>query len=105
MTPKTLLILTLSLTLTLKLSTAQLSKPALTPNLDYLLNGNTANLHKTNSSSIKWPPGLIPEDCKSIAEDEGLSPADFEVWDVYYTDVPPLQTKLLPPSIQPNGCM
>ncbi|KKK21929.1 hypothetical protein AOCH_000188 [Aspergillus ochraceoroseus] len=63
-----------------------LDKPALTPNLDYLLQGNTDNLQPAASHYGKWEDGWIPADCKSIAEDQQLNPTDFEVYDVFYGD-------------------
>jgi hypothetical protein len=71
------------------LSKAQtLDKPALTSNLDYLLDGNVANLPSNGGPYWgKWEAGLIPADCKSLAEGEGLNPSDFEVWDIFFDDV------------------
>ncbi|KAL4881635.1 hypothetical protein BJY04DRAFT_218079 [Aspergillus karnatakaensis] len=69
------------------LARAQLDKPALTSDLDYLLEGNVANLPSNGGPSWnKWEAGLIPADCKSIAEGEGLNATDFEVWDIFYDD-------------------
>ncbi|KAL1985276.1 hypothetical protein VTN96DRAFT_8075 [Rasamsonia emersonii] len=69
------------------LATAQrLNKPALTPNLDYLEQGNIDNLHPTHSTWDKWGPGWIPADCKSIAQNEGKNPDDFEIYNVHYDD-------------------
>ncbi|OJJ07852.1 hypothetical protein ASPVEDRAFT_66052 [Aspergillus versicolor CBS 583.65] len=68
-------------------ASAALDKPALTPDLDYLLDGNTANLPQNGGAHWgKWEDGLMPEDCKSIAEGQDLNPADFEVYDVFYDD-------------------
>jgi hypothetical protein len=67
---------------------AALDKPALTSNLDYLLDGNVANLPSNGGPYWgKWETGLMPADCKSIAESQGLNPTDFEVWDIFYNDV------------------
>ncbi|KAL5043456.1 hypothetical protein BDW71DRAFT_188118 [Aspergillus fruticulosus] len=64
-----------------------LSKPALTDNLDYLLDGNVASLPSNGGPYWgKWEDGLMPADCKSIAEDQGLNPTDFEVWDIFFDD-------------------
>ncbi|KAL3474083.1 hypothetical protein BJX99DRAFT_248533 [Aspergillus californicus] len=69
------------------LSRAELDKPALTSNLDYLLEGNTNNLPSNGGPYWgKWEDGLMPADCKSIAESQGLNPTDFEVWDIFYDD-------------------
>ncbi|KAL3462369.1 hypothetical protein BJX64DRAFT_141726 [Aspergillus heterothallicus] len=66
---------------------ATLDKPALTDNLDYLLDGNVANLPSNGGPYWgKWETGLMPADCKSIAESQGLDPTDFEVWDIFYDD-------------------
>ncbi|KAL4798403.1 hypothetical protein BDV19DRAFT_356946 [Aspergillus venezuelensis] len=66
---------------------AQLDKPALTDNLDYLLDGNVANLPSNGGPYWgKWEDGLIPADCKSIAESQGLNPTDFEVYDIFFDD-------------------
>ncbi len=73
-------------------ASAELGKPALTPDLDYLLDGNTANLPQNGGPYWgKWEDGLMPEDCKSIAEGQDLNPADFEVYDVFYDDVRPMK--------------
>ncbi|KKK12048.1 hypothetical protein P175DRAFT_0521442 [Aspergillus ochraceoroseus IBT 24754] len=68
------------------LGQATLDKPALTDNLDYLWQGNINNLNPTQSTWDQWGSGWIPADCKSIAESQGLSPSDFEVYNVHYTD-------------------
>ncbi|KAL2871414.1 uncharacterized protein BJX67DRAFT_377189 [Aspergillus lucknowensis] len=66
---------------------ADLDKPALTSNLDYLLEGNVNNLPSNGGPYWgKWEAGLMPADCKSIAEDQGLNPTDFEVWDIFFND-------------------
>ncbi|KAL4884501.1 hypothetical protein BJY04DRAFT_182616 [Aspergillus karnatakaensis] len=64
----------------------QLEKPALTSNLDYLLDGNAANLPEVASQISQWEAGFIPKDCKDLGEGEGLNAADFEVYDVTYDD-------------------
>lgn len=64
-----------------------LDKPALTDNLDYLMDGNNNNLASTESSYQQWDAGLIPADCKSIAQNEGKDPNDFEIYNVTYSDV------------------
>jgi hypothetical protein len=65
----------------------QLEKPALSSNLDYLLEGNTANLPSIASQISIWEAGHIPKDCKDLGEGESLSAADFEVYNVQYDDV------------------
>ncbi|KAJ0413155.1 hypothetical protein BJY00DRAFT_306519 [Aspergillus carlsbadensis] len=66
---------------------ATLDKPALTPNLVYLNSGNFANLPFPRGQRwSRWQAGLMPADCKSIAESRGLNPTDFEVWDLFYSD-------------------
>lgn len=64
-----------------------LEKPALTPNLDYLEQGNIDNLSPTQSTNDQWGAGWIPSDCKSIAKNEGKNPDDFEIYNVHYDDV------------------
>jgi hypothetical protein len=64
-----------------------LDKPALTPNLDYLEQGSLDNLAPTQSTWDQWGAGWIPQDCKDIANNEGKSPDDFEIYNVHYTDV------------------
>lgn len=94
------------------LATAQrLNKPALTPNLDYLEQGNIDNLHPTHSTWDKWGPGWIPADCKSIAQNEGKNPDDFEIYNVHYDDVcirfddhQQLDLDLTPCSVVMLGC-
>ncbi|KAL3476730.1 hypothetical protein BJX99DRAFT_227225 [Aspergillus californicus] len=71
----------------LALTQAQsLDKPALTDDLDYLLEGNAANLPTVNSQIAVWESGWIPKDCKDIAEGEDLTATDFEVFQVQYDD-------------------
>ncbi|KAL5332412.1 hypothetical protein BJX70DRAFT_407634 [Aspergillus crustosus] len=71
----------------LALAQAQrLDKPALSSNLDYLLEGNEANLPTVASQISQWEAGSIPKDCKDLGEGEDLSAADFEVYDVTYDD-------------------
>ncbi|THC94808.1 hypothetical protein EYZ11_005715 [Aspergillus tanneri] len=69
----------------------RLDKPALTPDLGYLLQGSVDNLHPTHSTWDKWGDGWIPEDCKSMAQNPNLNlnlnPSDFEVYNVHYDDV------------------
>jgi hypothetical protein len=64
-----------------------LDKPALTPNLDYLEQGSLDNLAPTQSTWDQWGAGWIPQDCKDIANNEGKSPDDFEIYNIHYTDV------------------
>ncbi|CEL06014.1 hypothetical protein ASPCAL07126 [Aspergillus calidoustus] len=68
------------------LASAQLDKPALTSNLDYLLEGNTANLPTTSHSIAIWSQGWIPKDCKDLGEGEDLDATDFEIYQVSYDD-------------------
>jgi hypothetical protein len=65
----------------------KLDKPALTSNLDYLEQGNIDNLYPTQSTNDQWGSGWIPSDCKDIANDEGMNPDDFEIYNVHYDDV------------------
>jgi hypothetical protein len=51
------------------------------------MDGNNNNLASTQSSYQQWDAGLIPADCKSIAQNEGKDPNDFEIYNVTYTDV------------------
>jgi hypothetical protein len=74
------------------LASAQLDKPALTSNLDYLLEGNTNNLPTTSHSIAIWSQGWIPKDCKDLGEGEDLAATDFEVYEVSYDDVRAPQT-------------
>jgi hypothetical protein len=69
------------------LASAQLDKPALTSNLDYLLEGNTDNLPTTSHSIAIWSQGWIPKDCKDLGEGEDHAATDFEVYEVSYDDV------------------
>ncbi|KAL4806922.1 hypothetical protein BDV18DRAFT_121550 [Aspergillus unguis] len=78
---------TLALSLALAVAHAQqLDKPALTPDLDYLLDGNANNLPTVDRSISAWEAGSIPQDCKDIGEGEGHSASDFEVYSVQYND-------------------
>jgi hypothetical protein len=71
---------------------ARLTKPALASNLDYLEEGLVKNLPLTPYTVSKWDPGYIPSECKHIASGAIYSsvkydPADFEIYDVQYSDV------------------
>ncbi|KAL4791404.1 hypothetical protein BDV19DRAFT_370550 [Aspergillus venezuelensis] len=75
------------LSASLALTTAQeLEKPALTSNLDYLLDGNANSLPAVTHQASLWPSGSIPQDCKDLGEGEGHSASDFEVYDVTFDD-------------------
>ncbi|KAL2868793.1 uncharacterized protein BJX67DRAFT_349204 [Aspergillus lucknowensis] len=67
-------------------SAQELDKPALTSNLDYLLEGNTDNLPSVGHSVASWEAGWIPQDCKDLGEGEDLAATDFEVYEVTYDD-------------------
>ncbi|KAL4929150.1 uncharacterized protein BDV17DRAFT_290808, partial [Aspergillus undulatus] len=64
----------------------QLDKPALTSNLDYLLDGNAAALPTVPSQVSQWGAGHIPKDCKDLGEGEGYAATDFEVYEVTFDD-------------------
>ena len=66
---------------------ADLNKPALAPNLDNLKPGLMNNLKPVHSTRKKFKAGFIPKDCKSIAQNEGKNPADYNNWVVKYDDV------------------
>ncbi|QKX57523.1 uncharacterized protein TRUGW13939_04637 [Talaromyces rugulosus] len=63
-----------------------LDKPPLSDNLDYLADGNNANLAVNQGTYQQWEAGTIPADCKSLGQEEGKDPNDFEVYDVTYGD-------------------
>lgn len=65
---------------------AKLSKPPLHENLDYLEAGLKAHLQSPPYQVTEWNPGWIAEDCKSIAENENLNPADVKTYSVKYDD-------------------
>ncbi|KAL4763439.1 uncharacterized protein BDW70DRAFT_131740 [Aspergillus foveolatus] len=70
----------------LTLGRAELDKPALTSDLDYLLEGNTNNLPTVNSQIAVWPSGYIPKDCQDLGSGEGYNANEFEVYEVTYDD-------------------
>ncbi|KAL4999355.1 hypothetical protein BDV10DRAFT_57806 [Aspergillus recurvatus] len=70
----------------LTLARAELDKPALTPNLDYLLEGNANSLPTVNSQIAVWASGYIPKDCQDLGSDEGYDASEFEVYEVTYDD-------------------
>ncbi|RDW70674.1 uncharacterized protein DSM5745_08185 [Aspergillus mulundensis] len=65
---------------------AQLDKPALTSNLDYLLEGNANNLPTVNRQIAIWASGYIPKDCQDLGAGEGYDASEFEVYEVTYDD-------------------
>jgi hypothetical protein len=71
----------------LALARAELDKPALTPDLDYLLEGNANSLPTVNSQIAAWPSGYIPKDCQDLGSGEGYNASEFEVYEVTYDDV------------------
>ncbi|KAL4776969.1 hypothetical protein BDW60DRAFT_175171 [Aspergillus nidulans var. acristatus] len=70
----------------LALARAELDKPALTPDLDYLLEGNANSLPTVNSQIAAWPSGYIPKDCQDLGSGEGYNASEFEVYEVTYDD-------------------
>ncbi|KAL8668908.1 MAG: hypothetical protein Q9168_006484 [Polycauliona sp. 1 TL-2023] len=64
----------------------RLSKPPLQDNLDNLKPGFTANLKPVASTRTPYRAGYMPADCKKIAQNEKQNPADFQVWNVKYSD-------------------
>ncbi|KAL6237117.1 hypothetical protein BDW75DRAFT_238578 [Aspergillus navahoensis] len=70
----------------LTLAHAELDKPALTSNLDYLLDGNANSLPTVNSQIAVWASGYIPKDCQDLGSDEGYDASEFEVYEVTYDD-------------------
>lgn len=67
--------------------TQSLSKPPLEGNLDYLQKGLLDSLPPVNSSYKKWDPAWIPADCKTLTENNNLSAADVETFNVWYGDM------------------
>lgn len=68
---------------------AQDAHGAIDPSIDFSGTVDSALLDvlsPTESHWDQWDGGWIPQDCKSIAEDNGVSPGDMEVFNVYYTD-------------------
>jgi len=65
----------------------RLTKPPLHSDLGYLTQGLLDHLHPTQSTTDKWGPGWIAADCKTMAENAGLSANDIETFNVHYTDV------------------
>ncbi|KAL9039598.1 MAG: hypothetical protein Q9214_004813 [Letrouitia sp. 1 TL-2023] len=64
----------------------RLDKPALTNDLEYLHPGLLDNLPSVNQNHDKWGDGWIAQDCKNMAEEQGLNAADVETWNVKYDD-------------------
>ncbi|KAL9613819.1 MAG: hypothetical protein Q9167_001666 [Letrouitia subvulpina] len=67
----------------------RLDKPPLTNDLEYLRPGLLDNLPSVNQNHDKWGDGWIAQDCKNMAEEQGLNAADVETWNVKYDDVNP----------------
>jgi hypothetical protein len=73
-------------------NTSPLDKPNLVDNLDYLSEGLIGSLSETDYTLDQWDYGLIPQDCKTavtggVYSDVSYSPADFEMYNVTYSDV------------------
>ena len=67
--------------------TQGLNKPPLEGSLDYLQKGLLKSLQPVNSSYKQWDPAWIPADCKTLTENNNLSAADVETFNVRYGDV------------------
>ncbi|KAL8946976.1 MAG: hypothetical protein Q9222_006695 [Ikaeria aurantiellina] len=65
---------------------AELTKPPLAKNLDYLTKGMYANYPASPSKRDKWGDGFIPEDCYNLAKGNGNSPTEIETYNVNYDD-------------------
>jgi hypothetical protein len=68
-------------------SLANLDKPPLHPNLDYLNQGLIDNLHAPSYTLDEWGSGWIAEDCATMASGAKLNPADVHTYNVHYADV------------------
>jgi len=66
---------------------AQINKPLIDPPMPSLDQGLLDNLKPTQFTHDQWGPGWIPQDCKTMVENEGLSPSEVEVFNIQYTDV------------------
>ena len=76
-------------------SLVSLSQAAFDPNRPYVVPDSvggqtdidvTRELPSHNNRSVAWAAGWIPKYCYNEARTYNLSPADFEVRNVYYTD-------------------
>lgn len=67
--------------------TQRLNKPPLEGGLDYLQKGLLKSLQPVKSFYQKWDPAWIPADCKTLTENNNLSAADVETFNVWYDDV------------------
>lgn len=68
---------------------AQDTHTAIDPSIDFsgaVDEGLLNTLSPTGSFWDHWEDGWIPQDCKSIAEENGVSAGDMEVFNVYYDD-------------------
>ncbi|KAL4989483.1 hypothetical protein BDW68DRAFT_67172 [Aspergillus falconensis] len=83
---KALFTLSAASALFLTLARAELDKPALTSNLDYLLEGNANSLPTVDSQIAVWASGYIPKDCQDLGSGEGYDASEFEVYEVTYDD-------------------
>ncbi|KAL8903918.1 MAG: hypothetical protein Q9171_007233 [Xanthocarpia ochracea] len=66
----------------------KIDKPALQPNLDYLLEGLTENFGPAAHTFDVWGDGWIPQFCldASESEDNGFNPADIKTYNIKYDD-------------------
>ncbi len=72
----------------LTLLTAQrLTKPPVESTLNYLEQGLEKNLPIVKSTKSQWGAGWIPQDCKTIVQDEGHQASDIQIFSVTYDDV------------------
>ncbi|KAI9159155.1 Lipase-like protein [Paramyrothecium foliicola] len=65
------------------------TKPVISPAFDFygrVENGLANNLHPTQSNWDQWGAGWTVADCKAFAQRHGYNPADFEIFNVRYTD-------------------
>ncbi|KAF8428524.1 hypothetical protein EV426DRAFT_543398 [Tirmania nivea] len=67
---------------------ALIDKPLISPPMPSLDQGLLNNLKPTHSTHSQWKWGWIPQDCKTMVQDEGFNPYDVEVFNIHYTDCP-----------------
>ena len=82
--------------------TQSLNKPPLEGNLDYLQKGLLKSLQPANSSYQQWDPAWIPANCKTLTENNNLSVADVETFNVWYGDVSTRADVRILFDLQPN---
>ena len=66
---------------------AALDKPLVVPPVPSMDQTLLTHLVPARATLNQWSDGFIPQDCRTLAINEKLSPNDIEAFDIFYEDV------------------